>query len=72
MEGDETDNSKYIEFKKSNGLSQDEIEKKANSLKDVLIQYPLNWYIKELSDIGFNSIEIINSKFMFYSIKCQK
>lgn len=62
----------YYSWKRSNGVSQETIDLKEKKLKGVLETKPLNWYIEVLHQIGFNSIEVLNSRFNFNTLICRK
>lgn len=62
----------YTNFKLSNGLDIQYINYKKESLKGVLFERSINWYIKVLQDIGFVDIEIINTNMMFITLCCRK
>jgi SAM-dependent methyltransferase len=63
---------RYHDFKRSMGVSDKEIEEKERSLRDVLIPYPLGWYLENLSAIGFIEIEIIDAAWCFKTLLCRK
>lgn len=62
----------YYDFKKRNGVSAEEIEQKRASLQDILVTKPLQWYIDTLNSIGFENVEVVNSRYMFYTIYARK
>ena len=62
----------YVNFKLDRGMSRDEIIKKTNAIKGVLVTKPLEWYFDTLAKVGFVDIEVINSRFMFNTIVCRK
>jgi trans-aconitate methyltransferase len=74
---DKMDSSDFIQhlyhnFKRSNGVSDDIIKAKAESLKGVLTTLPLSWYLQTLQDLGFKDIQVINAAYMFNTIYCRK
>lgn len=62
----------YKRFKLDAGLSQDYIDYKEESLKDVLVPYPLDWYLVKLREIGFRSVEILNARLSFVTFLARK
>ena len=55
----------YYDYKRSNGVSEVEIEKKRQQIDGVLVTYPSSWYLNALSNTGFEQIEIINANASF-------
>lgn len=51
----------YHEFKREQGVSEEEIIAKANSLKDVMFIDSPEWYLDTLRQVGFKEVSIINS-----------
>lgn len=62
----------YHEFKRNNGITDEEIETKKQSLIGVLDPKPLTWYINTLTEIGYSDIQVINSNLMFTTIYARK
>jgi tRNA (cmo5U34)-methyltransferase len=62
----------YHDIKRQNGVSEDEIETKAQSLKDVMFICSVEWYLNILKQIGFKQIDIIDADWCFTSFLCQK
>lgn len=62
----------YHDFKRSMGVTEEEIKNKHNMLKGVLVTYPLEWYIDVLREIGFKDLTIIDSEFCFVTILAKK
>jgi tRNA (cmo5U34)-methyltransferase len=62
----------YKRFKLDAGLSQDYIDYKEEALKDVLVTYPLDWYLVKLRQIGFRSVEILNARLSFVTFLARK
>lgn len=62
----------YYCFKRDQGVDNEEIEKKKNSLVGVLTNQSLEWYMTTLSKIGFKDIQVINSRYMFNTIYARK
>lgn len=71
---DHTENMElmYYQFKYRNGVSFDEIEEKRKSLENILVTKPLKWYLSILEHLGFENIEVVNSRYMFYTIYAKK
>lgn len=57
----------YHEFKRSNGVSDQEIEQKAQRLESVMYYNDIPWYFKNLSEIGFKQVYIFNAHWCFTS-----
>lgn len=68
---DET-NKLYYDFKRRNGVTEDVIKSKEQSLVGVLTCKPLQWYLDTLKEIGFRDIQVINSRYMFNTICARK
>jgi tRNA (cmo5U34)-methyltransferase len=51
----------YHNFKRSQGVSEDEITNKAASVKDIMFINEPNWYLEQLKLIGFDQVSIINA-----------
>lgn len=62
----------YYDFKKKQGMSENEIINKEKLLEGILITYPIEWYLNTLKEIGFKNISIINYKYGFVSILAEK
>lgn len=60
-------NELYHDFKRRNGMTEEQIEEKKQRLEGVLIAYPLEWYFEELRKAGFDKIEIINVNTVFFT-----
>ena len=57
----------YHDFKKTQGLSEKEINDKHSSLKNVMFIDPPTWYLDTLKNIGFSDISIIGAEYCFTS-----
>lgn len=66
------DRNNYHTWKKSNGLTDEQILQKEKSLVDVLMVKPLQWYLDILKECGFKDIEVIHKHFMYNTIRCFK
>jgi SAM-dependent methyltransferase len=62
----------YYDFKKFNGISEDEIELKRKLLIGVLTTKSYQWYTDTLKTIGFRDIQIINANMMFNTLYARK
>lgn len=59
----------YYDMKRTNGVSEEEIRLKREQIEDVLVTYPITWYIDTLNDLGFEQIEIINANTTFVTFR---
>jgi SAM-dependent methyltransferase len=57
----------YHDFKKTQGLSEEEIRRKHASLVDVMFIDPPKWYLETLSNLGFINVSIIDAEYCFTS-----
>ncbi len=62
----------YHDFKRKNGISEQQIKDKAEAIRGVLDPYPLSWYMSELENIGFCDVNIINAYYHFTTILARK
>jgi SAM-dependent methyltransferase len=62
----------YYNFKRKNGVSDEVIYKKKDSLQGVLVTKPLEWYLDILKSLNFSRIQVINTRFMFTTIYARK
>jgi len=62
----------YYKFKLNNGVTQEYIAHKEQQLIGVMFSVTADWYIKQLKELGFRSIEIINANLGFVSMYCVK
>lgn len=62
----------YHEFKRRNGLSEEQIAEKAKSLENVMHINDIPWYYENLPAIGFQDIQIINAFWCFSTFVCFK
>jgi tRNA (cmo5U34)-methyltransferase len=63
---------RYLDFKRSRGVTEAEIKAKEESLKGVLETRPLAWYLDTLNSLGFTGIEIIDAAWCFNTLFCHK
>ena len=64
-------NELYYDFKRRNGMTEEQIEEKKQRLEGVLDTYPLQWYLDNLTELGFKQIDIINANTVFVSLLAQ-
>lgn len=62
----------YHDFKRSKGVSEDAIERKSESLRGVLVPYPIDWYYRTFQEVGFRSVEILNAAPSFITFLLRK
>jgi len=65
-------NELYYDFKRRNGLSEEQIEEKKQRLEGVLTTYTLTWYLDILVCLGFKQIDIINANTVFVTIMANR
>lgn len=63
---------RYLDFKRSRGVSEADIKAKEESLKGVLETRPLAWYLDTLHSIGFIGAEVIDAAWCFNTFLCRK
>ncbi|CAB4137968.1 AdoMet_MTases domain containing protein [uncultured Caudovirales phage] len=51
----------YHDFKRAQGVSEQDIANKAHSVKDIMFIDSPDWYLKTLEDVGFSDVKIINA-----------
>jgi len=64
--------SLYDDFKRNNGMTDNEIFKKYTQLKNVLTPRSLLWYLDTFKKTGFGFVDIINANSMFVTFLIQK
>jgi SAM-dependent methyltransferase len=62
----------YYDFKRSNGISDDYIYEKEKKLQGYMNLLPIDWYLDTLKEVGFNNVQIINSRLGFVTFYCEK
>jgi 2-polyprenyl-3-methyl-5-hydroxy-6-metoxy-1,4-benzoquinol methylase len=62
----------YHDIKRANGVTEEDIELKAQSVQNVMFIDPPAWYIKTLEEIGFADIKIINASPCFTTFMAVK
>ena len=60
--------SLYHDFKKRQGLTQEDIDCKQKQLVGVLTPYPLSWYFEVLHNLGFKHVDIIDASYAFTTL----
>lgn len=71
VSGSSLANELYYDFKRSNGMTEEQIEEKKQRLEGVLTTYPLQWYIDTLDKLGFKQIDVINANTVFVTLLAQ-
>jgi tRNA (cmo5U34)-methyltransferase len=67
-----TDLKLYHDFKRRQGVSDEEIKFKAESIKNVMFINDVEWYFCELEKIGFSKVTIVNSAPCFTTFLVRK
>jgi tRNA (cmo5U34)-methyltransferase len=62
----------YHDFKKTQGLTDQEIADKHDSVKDIMFIDPPEWYLTTLDSIGFTDVSIIDADFCFTTFLVKK
>jgi len=62
----------YYDYKRANGVTEVEIEKKRQQIEGVLVTYPFSWYLNALNNLGFEQIEVINANTAFVTFMAVK
>jgi len=62
----------YHDFKRANGVSEQTIRDKKAALDGVLTTRPLTWYLDTMSQLGFQDLQVINSRYMFTTLYARK
>lgn len=62
----------YKNFKRKQGLSEQYIAYKEEAIKEVLVSFPLEWYLIKLREVGFRSVEIVNANYSFVTFFAEK
>ena len=72
VSGSSLANELYYDFKRSNGMTEEQIEEKKQRLEGVLTTYPLSWYFEKLDRMGFKQIEVINASTVFVTLLARR
>jgi len=62
----------YHLYKSRSGVSQEDITKKAESVKDIMNIDSVSWYLDNLKSVGFKNVYIINAHWCFTTFVCLK
>ena len=62
----------YHDFKKTQGVTYEEVVAKADSVKDIMFIDSPTWYLETLKSIGFDSVSIIDADYCFTSFMAVK
>lgn len=62
----------YYNFKRANGITDEYIYEKEKKLQGYMHPYAVEWYMDNLKEIGFNNIQILNSRYGFVTFYCEK
>lgn len=57
--------ARYRQFKRDQGLSGEYIVYKEEAIKEVLVPFPLEWYLLALREVGFRRVETVNARLAF-------
>ena len=63
---------KYHEWKSSQGVTQEQIQAKEQSVKDIMFIDNPKWYLDTLQQVGFGRVEIIDANWCFTTFLCRK
>lgn len=63
---------KYHEWKRSQGVTEEQIRAKEQSVKDVMFINSPSWYLDTLQQVGFGHVEIIDANWCFTTFLCRK
>jgi tRNA (cmo5U34)-methyltransferase len=63
---------KYHEWKRSQGVTEEQIQAKEQSVKDVMFIDNPKWYLDTLQQVGFGRVEIIDANWCFTTFLCCK
>lgn len=62
----------YHDFKRSQGVSEHEIQQKALAVRDVMHIDPVSWYLRVLPELGFQQVNVWRANWCFTSFFCVK
>jgi len=70
---DKMDSSKFVhdqyhDFKRSMGVTEEEIARKEASIAGVLQTKPLEWYLETLNGLGFKNVNVIDAPYCFATL----
>ena len=72
LAGSELANELYHDFKRANGMTEQQIEEKKQRLQGVLTPYPLQWYLDTLGRLGFKQIDVVDANTVFITLLAQQ
>jgi tRNA (cmo5U34)-methyltransferase len=58
----------YHNFKRSMGVTEEEILRKEESIKGVLQTLPIEWYFETLDTLGFKNVSVIDAPYCFATL----
>lgn len=64
--------SQYLDFKRAQGVSEEEIVRKEAAIQGVLTTRPLTWYLNTLESLGFRNINTLDAAHGFVSLVAHK
>lgn len=64
--------SQYHNFKRAQGVAQEEVVRKEASIQGVLTTRPLSWYLDTLEKLGFRDTTIIDASYGFVTLVAHK
>ncbi len=62
----------YYDFKRANGMSEEQIRQKREQISGVLTTQKLQWYLTTLETLGYAPVDIINANTAFVTFLAQK
>lgn len=62
----------YYDYKRANGVTEEEIDRKRQQIEGVLVTYPFTWYLNVLANLGLEKIEVINANTAFVTFMAVK
>ncbi len=68
MTGDEYTKNMYYDWKRSMGVTDEEIARKEIALRGVLVTKPLDWYVRTLHENGFKHVDVVHTVFSFNTL----
>lgn len=62
----------YHHFKRTQGVSQDEVVRKEAAIQGVLTTRPLTWYLETLQKLGFKQTTVLDASYGFVTLVASK
>lgn len=62
----------YHRFKSSQGVSEQDIQAKSQSLQEIMFINDVSWYLDVLANIGFKKVYIVDASYCFTTFLCLK